>query len=468
MLFREPLPFINSYIEDLSQTLASCNSGKGLSSSQRDWLSFCLMGILITNKVCWAEFERASLGTYKESAQSWMFCHSPLDWFELFHSSIATILAQYNITNGVLVLDDTDHQRAKITSRIYHAHKIFDKKRSGYFNGQSIVFLLLVTEKMTIPVGFDFYRPDPVIQAWNKEDKKLRKAGIKKAQRPAEPKRNPDYKTKKEISIQLTEQFIEAHPQILLKGHLGDNLYSTAQYLDKVAELIKGQAVSQLRNNQNVLYKGKEISVTEYFRQHPPLETTITIRGGEEKKVLFECARLFVPSHGKKRFVIALKYEEQEEYRYLVATDLSWRGLDIVEFWTLRWLVEVFIQDFKSYEGWGQLAKQPDEEGSRRSLTLSLLLDHCLFLHPSQRARFESKTPAWTVGSLLRKARAESIVEFIRPMLISDEGHEKIEQLSKSLEQVFALRESSKHMSGRELGRQESTPSLRYYNQDTG
>jgi hypothetical protein len=166
--------------------------------------------------------------------------------------------------------------------------------------------------------------------------------------------------------------------------------------------------------------------------------------------------------------VIALKYEKQEEYRYLVATDLSWRGLDIVEFWTLRWLVEVFIQDFKSYEGWGQLAKQPDEEGSRRSLTLSLLLDHCLFLHPSQRARFESKTPAWTVGSLLRKARAESIVEFIRPMLISDEGHEKIEQLSKSLEQVFALRESSKHMSGRELGRQESTPSLRYYNQDTG
>ena len=82
-----------------------------------------------------------------------------------------------------------------------------------------------------------------------------------------------------------------------------------------------------------------------------------------------------------------------------MATDLSWRTLDIVEAYSLRWLVEVFFEDWKSYEGWGQLAKQPDEEGSSRGLLHPLLLDLCLLLHPEQLARVEDKLPAYTVGS---------------------------------------------------------------------
>ena len=53
--------------------------------------------------------------------------------------------------------------------------------------------------------------------------------------------------------------------------------------------------------------------------------------------------------------VVALKYEGEDTYRYLIASDLTWRTLDIVQGQTLRWLVEVFIQDWKSYEGWSQL-----------------------------------------------------------------------------------------------------------------
>src|SRR5262245_66206161 len=32
-----------------------------------------------------------------------------------------------------------------------------------------------------------------------------------------------------------------------------------------------------------------------------------------------------------KRFVVAIKYEKEETYRYLIASDLSWRTLDIVQ-----------------------------------------------------------------------------------------------------------------------------------------
>ena len=34
-------------------------------------------------------------------------------------------------------------------------------------------------------------------------------------------------------------------------------------------------------------------------------------------------------------------YEDETQYRYLVATDLSWRYLDIVQVYTLKWLIGV-------------------------------------------------------------------------------------------------------------------------------
>ncbi|MBF0550020.1 MAG: hypothetical protein HQK60_05745 [Deltaproteobacteria bacterium] len=79
---------------------------------------------------------------------------------------------------------------------------------------------------------------------------------------------------------------------------------------------------------------------------------------------------------------------------------MKWRAVDIVQAYTLRWLVKVFHEDWKSYEGWGKLTKQQGDEGSSRSLILSLLTDHCLLLHPEQLARIENKRPACTVGSL--------------------------------------------------------------------
>ena len=39
--------------------------------------------------------------------------------------------------------------------------------------GQGIVFLVLVTPKLTIPVGFAFHIPDPEYSKWYKENKKL-------------------------------------------------------------------------------------------------------------------------------------------------------------------------------------------------------------------------------------------------------------------------------------------------------
>ena len=173
-------------------------------------------------------------------------------------------------------------------------------------------------------------------------------------------------------------------------------------------------------------------------------------------------ARLYVCSHKTKHFVIAIKYDNEETYRYLIASDLSWRTLDIVQGHSLRWLVEVFIQDWKGHEGWAQLTKQPGEEGARQSVILSLLVDHCLFVHPDQQAQLKNNLPAYTVGSLRANVQVECLVDVIEDLVSSDDPQSHLQHFTKALYEVFAFGRSKKHMIQRQLGRLGPTPALKY------
>jgi hypothetical protein len=62
------------------------------------------------------------------------------------------------------------NQRSKNTMDITYLYKIKDKKTDGYFNGQEVIFLLLVVEEgMTRPVGFKFYQLDLAQKSWRKK-----------------------------------------------------------------------------------------------------------------------------------------------------------------------------------------------------------------------------------------------------------------------------------------------------------
>ena len=463
MFIGDTLPFIRVFLEELDTALKTIEPDAGLTPNQKEWLGFCLQGIMVTNSVCWKRFERASLGRHSHASLSWRFRQDSQFWEFVFQASVAVILEQYGITEGLLVLDDSDKQRSKSTTRIYKAHKLKDKASGGTINGQSFVVLLLVTPLITIPVGVEFYMPDPELTAWNKRDKQFKQHGVPPSQRPPKPPKNPDYPTKQDIALRLLEAFRTAFPALTIRCVLADTLYGTEEFLDKASAIFGGvQVISQIRKNQNVRFKTQEWHVETYFRKFPGTPHTIRIRGGEEQTVTVSSARLYVCAHKKKRFVIALKYEGEEEYRYLVATDMSWRTLDIVQAYTIRWLVEVFLQDWKSYEGWGQLAKQPDEDGSRRSLILSLLCDHCLLTHPEQLARLEHKRPACTVGSLQEAVKVESLLHCVWDIVSSESPQEQFQQFANQAQAVFTPATSTKHMVGRDLGRLEPTLSLEY------
>lgn len=463
MLLSTPLPFVEDFINELDKGLKIYQPEMGLSRIQRGWLGFCLMGIILTNSVCWARFERASLGKYKLGALSWMFRKAKLPWEIMLQVGVAIVLRQHGIREGVLATDDSDHKRSKKTPRLHKTHKIKDKSSGGYINGQNIVLLMLIPAKVSLPVGFELYQPDPAQQAWKKEDKHLQKKGVAKKERPKAPPYNPKHPSKPQLALRLMEQFRHHHSQIKIKAVVADALYGQAKFMDAAAALFGGvQVISQLRHNQNIRFRNRKQSLTHYFSNHQGGDQVLSIRGQPPITATVGSIRVEVCSHAKKRFVIALKYPGEQDYRYLVATDLSWRTVDIIQAYTLRWLVEVFIEDWKSYEGWAQLAKQTGEEGTSRGLTLSLLLDLLLLLHPRQLARVKNKLPAYTVGSLQRTIQMEALLLYVEQLLQAPNPAERLTQLSLSVQEFFLLRPSAKHMSGRDLGRLEPTPSLKH------
>tara|TARA_A100001037_G_C15085321_1_gene606387 strand:- start:82 stop:1479 length:1398 start_codon:yes stop_codon:yes gene_type:complete len=453
MLLRKVIPEVCDYINALNDEIQKDSANRALSSCQQLWLGFVLSCMLLFNCLNWHKFEKMTLGKISYTSYSKMFHQGKIFWNMLIYFSVRLVLNRYSIKSGALVIDDTDRARSKNTSHIGFVHTMKDKKTGGFIKGQNIVLLLLVTEKITIPVGFSFYEPDPELTKWRKEDKRLRKQKVSKINRPPEPKRSKKYPTKAEIGLQLLVEFQHHFPNIIIKSIIADAIYGHSKFLDDAVSVYDSQVISQLRNNQLIRpnANSKYKSLTKYFSGIKATSNTVTIRGGETKTVTYASAQLYIKSHKKKRSIVALKYEGESEYRYLVATNPNWLVTTIVQTYTLRWLVEVFFFDWKENEGWAKMAKQQRAEGSRRGLILSVLLDHCLLLHPSQIARIEDKLPACTVGSLRAKLGIDAIVRFVEDAVASNDPLAELANLKTKTEALITLMPSKKHMNNNNL-----------------
>lgn len=441
----ESLPFIRDYVKALNDIIKRNNPGFELTRLQVVWLNFIILGILVTNTVNWAKISRYSLGSYDIKAISWMFRRAKILWCSLLTASVKAVLERYNIKQVHLELDDSDNQRAKTTNTIAKAHKIYDKKSGGYFNGQSVVFLLLVSKEITLPVGFEFYEPNPKMVEYRKEEERLRKAGVKKQFRPAKPEKDPRYPTKAELGVKLVKDFSANFPEIKIKSACADNLYATFECVNTIREITKAQVITQIKSDQLIIVNNQEVVVSEFFKQYHGKTKLVTLRG-KERQITYVSGKFKVKAHNQKYFIIALKYDHEDEYRYIIAADMSWQDIDIIQTYALRWLVEVFFQDWKSYEGWHQLAKQPGIDGSVNGLTLSLLVDHALLLHPEQINLFKNHSPAATVGSLREQVMMDSLLSFIEQIVNSRSPREALDQLADNISEAFKLKNSVKHM----------------------
>lgn len=310
------------YVSLLDEKLSELtDSGKGLSKTQKLWIGFVLSAIIVTNSICWERFTRISGGKFKANCLLQMFSRTKGFWDYLLRASTMVLLAKFGITEAILVLDDSDKRRSKKCHKLHAVHKVKDKGTGGYSIAQNIIFLVLVAKGITIPVGFKFYEPDPEWSKWSAEDKKLRKQGISKANRPKEPEKQN--KSKSQLASDLVIEFFEAFPTLNIKAVCADCLYGNKKFSAPILSKRQVQIISQIRSNQTVYVKNKAISLEELFRRYPGINQTVNFRG-EDKNVTMYGVRVGVKSYdGQKLFVIALKYEGEDDYRYITATDLS-------------------------------------------------------------------------------------------------------------------------------------------------
>jgi len=105
----------------------------------------------------------------------------------------------------------------------------------GYFEGQEFVFLMLVTDKITLPVGFRFYIPDPELKKWKELIKAEKKAGITAKDRTKRPEINPEYPSKQMLGLDLLKKFSQNHPDITVQAVLADALYGNQKFIDEAA-----------------------------------------------------------------------------------------------------------------------------------------------------------------------------------------------------------------------------------------
>jgi len=340
--------FIKEYVQTLSESLKL--EGCHLTKCQCIWLGFCLTGILLTNSINWSAYSRWSFGSYRVAALSWMFRKSKINFAKLFEKSIHQLLVVYNITEGALVIDDTERERSKNAKKLHALGKQKDKRSGGYYLGQNIIFLQLVTAKVSIPVGFCFYHNDPKWFAWKGKDEYLRKKGVPKRLRPIEVLRDYDtYPSKLTLAADLVDKFQKDFPHIKIKAVLGDCFYGSGDYVERISTIYPTtQIISQLKNNQKILINNEYVDIGDYFTNRKTgIHSRVIIRGGKQTTIYYSSTIAKVKAHGQKRLIIAYKYEGEQNYRYVFATDMSWRVHDVIQVYSLRWLVEVFIEDWK-------------------------------------------------------------------------------------------------------------------------
>ena len=309
---------------------------------------------------------------------------------------------------------------------------------------------------ITIPVGVTFSQPAPELRAWSKQER------TRTPQGGATPPPNPHSPTKQDLALRWFAPCQASHPALHVHCLVADALSGTAPCVEGASAIVGGaQVLSQLRSYQQVRLHKRAQHVADAFAPHRGTPQTIRIRGGEEGLVIVGRARLYVCA-SPPRVIVALKYADEDRYRSLLAADLPWRPLDMVQAQTLRGLVEVCIQDWKSYEGWHQLTQQPGEEGARRRVLLSLLVEHALCFHPDQHAQCSNHLPAYTVGSLRAHVPVECLVDVIQELVSSKEPQRQLQRVTQAFHAMFAFGRSTKHMLQRQWGRLEPTPHLQY------
>jgi hypothetical protein len=323
--------------------------------------------------------------------------------------------------------------------------KAICKATGGWIQAQNIVFILLVTERVTIPIWFCFHRPATL----TKEQKKITR------KRPEKIKEfDHKYRTKVELAcigfavVSRILKRLENELRITLTVRCvsGDNGFASAPVQIAVSKWFHCAYLSKANPKQKVLVKNVEMPIESYFNRISSVTKTIQIRG-HAVTIEYRSARVFVSSFNRKVLVVSLRYNNEKSWQYLFGTDLTWTSESVIKGYGLRWLVEVFFEDWKQCDGWGAGALQRSVDGAVRGLFLSLLVDLFLlhYQHSNASLQEHGRVELCSAGTVVRQLQAKALHEAIEGILDHDNPRAKLNEIYDQMTSLMERRVSLKH-----------------------
>ena len=221
---------------------------------------------------------------------------TPFD--SLFWGSLKHIFSLARIRNITIKIDDTDRVRCKSCRILPFVRKAMCKVTRGWIQAQSIVFIILVSDKITVPIWFYFHRPANLTD----EQKKICRKN------PARIKEfDPKYRTKVDlaaiglyvVSRMLRRLGSELATPLRVRSVAGDNGFASPKIQQAVVKFFACQYISKANPSQKVKSRGKEHSLSKYFNRHRSQTGTVVIRG-KHISLEYKAARFFVKAYGRK------------------------------------------------------------------------------------------------------------------------------------------------------------------------
>lgn len=439
-MLEQPLRSISDFVRQVAK-----QGGADLTTKQHGLLATLLTGMILLGSFKVKGISALFLSKLTPAAIYAMLRRGNIPFDKLFWGALKLIIKAFNVRVITIAVDDTERERSKNCKVLPFVRKALCKATGGWIQAQNIVFIVLVTDRVTIPVWFSFHRPANL----SKDQRKACRKNPKKIK-----KYDSKYRTKVDlacIGLFIVARMIkrlqsELGIQLKIKCASGDNGYASAKIQTAVSKLFGCQYVSKANPNQNVFSRGTELSLEKFFTRISLISKTIVIRG-REIAVEFKPARVFVSSYNRKVFVVAIRYSGEKSWQYLFGTDLTWTAESIIKAYGLRWLIEVFFEDWKQCDGWGVGALQRSVDGAVRGLFLSLLVDLFLLYYQCTNSslREHGRVELYSAGTVIRHLQAEAIYESIEGILEHENPREKLRQIREQLIVVSDRRVSLKH-----------------------
>lgn len=230
--------------------------------------------------------------------------------------------------HGVLILDDTG-----VEKQMQGAYKYYDHAEQRFKQGFVLVTLAYADHKTSYPVD---------------------------AQRYAAKQAAPEhFKTKIEIAKQLVQRNsarVKFRFAVFDSWYLCSEMHSFMRGLDK-------HWISRVKSDRLVLYKGKYVSLGEYSKLVKHKAKTVAGKLVYASDAKLRCI-------GERVKLVAV-YEGEETY-FLASSLVSIKAEDLLRFYSLRFLIDVFHRDAKQHLGLGEW-KVRSLEGAERHWHLLML-----------------------------------------------------------------------------------------------